>query len=340
MSDLIVNVRQISQYTAQTQAQATDNLLIQRGGQGGAYYSLPVSGIVGAFTGPTGQIGIGLPLPGDASSTGIIGSNLLMPLGCTFGWNWYRTATGTSYLAAGPALQECFTAGGLVINSAATGSASAAIATWSQILNLTTAGALTIPGTITAAPATSTAQAATLGQVNAAVAAAVVSFNGRTGAVTLQLADVTTAGGAPNPSPNHQQHHARHHRLRHQRGSGAASELSHLLQCPPGRGDADHRGHHRGRRRPDREPGPDRHPISPHRSGRHEHHATRNDAVRNRRNHHPADQQCHILQRPDGRSHPQPHRRDQRRWRATRIPGLLRPAQRPDRGPGHLHQPI
>jgi len=202
MSDLIVNVRQISQYTAQTQAQATDNLLIQRGGQGGAYYSLPVSGIVGAFTGPTGQIGIGLPLPGDASSTGIIGSNLLMPLGCTFGWNWYRTATGTSYLAAGPALQECFTAGGLVINSAATGSASAAIATWSQILNLTTAGALTIPGTITAAPATSTAQAATLGQVNAAVAAAVVSFNGRTGAVTLQLADVTTAGGAPNASPN------------------------------------------------------------------------------------------------------------------------------------------
>src|SRR5215471_2792549 len=202
MSDLIVNVRQISQYTAQTQAQATDNLLIQRGGQGGAYYSLPVSGIVGAFTGPTGQIGIGLPLPGDASSTGIIGSNLLMPLGCTFGWNWYRTATGTSYLAAGYALQECFSGSGLTINAAPSGSPGQPVTAWSQILNLALNGTLTIPGTITAAPATSTAQAATLGQVNAAVAAAVTSFNGRTGAVTLTLADITGAGGAPLASPN------------------------------------------------------------------------------------------------------------------------------------------
>src|SRR5215471_20081006 len=201
MSDLIVNVRQISQYTAQTQAQASDNLLIQRGGQGGAYYSLPVSGIVGAFTGPTGQIGIGLPLPGDASSTGIIGSNLLMPLGCTFGWNWYRTATGTSYLAAGYALQECFSGSGLTINAAPSGSPGQPVTAWSQILNLALNGTLTIPGTLTAAPATATSQMATLGQVNAAVAAAVTSFNGRTGAVSLTLADVTGVGGAPTNSP-------------------------------------------------------------------------------------------------------------------------------------------
>src|SRR5215471_18388062 len=189
MSDLIVNVRQISQYTAQTQAQASDNLLIQRGGLGGA------------FTGPTGQIGIGLPLPGDASSTGIIGSNLLMPLGCTFGWNWYRTATGTSYLAAGYALQECFSGSGLTINAAPSGSPGQPVTAWSQILNLALNGTLTIPGTLTAAPATATSQMATLGQVNAAVAAAVTSFNGRTGAVSLTLADVTGVGGAPTNSP-------------------------------------------------------------------------------------------------------------------------------------------
>jgi hypothetical protein len=60
------------------------------------------------------------------------------------------------------------------------------------------------PAGPTAAPGTSTTQLATTAFVMDAVAAAtagVSSFNGRTGAVTLQLTDITAAGGAPLASP-------------------------------------------------------------------------------------------------------------------------------------------
>jgi len=201
MSDLVLNVRQISQYPSQTLAQPSDTLLIQRGGLGGAYYSLPVSGIAGAFEIGSGQIGIGLPLPGDAASTGLIASTVTTSLGCTQGWNWYHTATGVSYLASGNALQECFTASGLTINVAAAGGASQAIAAWSQVLNLSLNGTLTVPGQVACAAAASGSQAATLSQVQGLIAAAVTSFNGRTGAVALTLADVTGAGGAPLNNP-------------------------------------------------------------------------------------------------------------------------------------------
>jgi hypothetical protein len=62
-------------------------------------------------------------------------------------------------------------------------------------------GAPTAP---TAAPGTNTAQLATTAFVEAAVggvSSGVVTFNGRAGAVTLTLADVTGAGGAPLAAP-------------------------------------------------------------------------------------------------------------------------------------------
>jgi len=62
-------------------------------------------------------------------------------------------------------------------------------------------GAPTAP---TAAPGTTTTQLATCAFVAAAIAAigsGVVSFNGRSGAITLTTADVTGAGGAPLASP-------------------------------------------------------------------------------------------------------------------------------------------
>jgi hypothetical protein len=59
------------------------------------------------------------------------------------------------------------------------------------------------PTAPTASPGTSTTQLATTAFVAAAIAAApiVSSFNSRAGAVTLTLADVTGAGGAPLASP-------------------------------------------------------------------------------------------------------------------------------------------
>lgn len=62
-----------------------------------------------------------------------------------------------------------------------------------------------VPTVPTASPGTATSQAASTAFVtNAVVAAAagVSSFNSRTGAVTLTLADVEGAGGAPSVSPN------------------------------------------------------------------------------------------------------------------------------------------
>ena len=58
-----------------------------------------------------------------------------------------------------------------------------------------------VPQAPTAAPSTSTAQIATCAFVAAAIAGAVSSFNGRTGAITLTSADVSAAGGAPINSP-------------------------------------------------------------------------------------------------------------------------------------------
>lgn len=61
-----------------------------------------------------------------------------------------------------------------------------------------------VPAAPTAAPGTATTQLATTAFVSAALAAAtagVSSFNGRTGAVTLTVADITGAGGAPINSP-------------------------------------------------------------------------------------------------------------------------------------------
>jgi hypothetical protein len=58
-----------------------------------------------------------------------------------------------------------------------------------------------VPQAPTAAPSTSTAQLATCAFVAAAIAGAVSSFNGRTGAITLTSADISAAGGAPINSP-------------------------------------------------------------------------------------------------------------------------------------------
>lgn len=62
-----------------------------------------------------------------------------------------------------------------------------------------------VPLAPTATPGTSTTQIASTAFVAAAIAAmpsgGVTSFNGRTGAVVLTLADITTAGGAPTASP-------------------------------------------------------------------------------------------------------------------------------------------
>jgi hypothetical protein len=58
-----------------------------------------------------------------------------------------------------------------------------------------------VPTAPTAVGGTATQQLATTAFVNNALGGAVVSWNGRTGNVSLQLTDVTSVGGAPSASP-------------------------------------------------------------------------------------------------------------------------------------------
>jgi hypothetical protein len=68
---------------------------------------------------------------------------------------------------------------------------------------LTSPAFVGVPTAPTAVPATNTTQIATTAFVSAAIAAAggVITFNGRGGAVTLLLTDITGVGGAPIASP-------------------------------------------------------------------------------------------------------------------------------------------
>jgi hypothetical protein len=99
------------------------------------------------------------------------------------------------------------------------GAATAGVTTWNGrtgavVLNaadITAAGGLAnpsptlagVPNTPTAAPGTNSTQIASCQFVQAALGnfTAVSTFNGRSGAVTLSLSDITTAGGAPSASP-------------------------------------------------------------------------------------------------------------------------------------------
>lgn len=97
------------EYPLKGEASSADAVLLQTGALGGPYaYTTAYGLVVGALDWPGSQLGVGIPLPGNAIDTGVLSTNFLSPLGCTFGWNLYRTGTGSALLAAGNAAEFCY----------------------------------------------------------------------------------------------------------------------------------------------------------------------------------------------------------------------------------------
>jgi hypothetical protein len=197
VDDFIINVRQISNYP-QTPIGAYDLLLLQQGGAGGPYACCTQDQLLGEVFQRV-NVGI-LPAP---DNKGIASSYLITPLGQRQGFNWYVDSDGVQrYLQNGAAGYWSFDGATLTWATLAAGEKDDVIntANWTPTFTIggSGGGSLTVSElTITGTPSAPT-DAATVGYVTAHT---VASFNTRTGAVSLTLADVTGAGGAPLASP-------------------------------------------------------------------------------------------------------------------------------------------
>jgi hypothetical protein len=202
MDDFVLNVRQIMEFPLKAAAAPTDAVLLQANGLGGPYQFSTAYGLVtGALDWEGADLGVGVPLPGDASDTGVLSTMFLTPLGCTFGWNFYTTATGPAPLGPGPSASLCFDTGGFTWNVLGAG----------DLMALELDGELYLPvNTLTVAREPQTAlEVATKSYADNIYDSlytlwqndTVHSFNGRIGAVVLSLADVLDVGGAPIDSP-------------------------------------------------------------------------------------------------------------------------------------------
>lgn len=207
-SDLILNVRQIAGYP-NLGIQATDNVLIQRGGLGGPYLSVTAQQFVAQALVGGGPLDVGAGAPTDAFGSQIFTDNLCVALGATHNWNCYFAlpTNAFQYLTTGPAAAAGYSAtAGFVWGSAPAG-APGAIAAITDWMTLSPAGELTLySGSLTLGrdPA-GPMEAATAQWVESVVAGlraeTVWSFNGRRGDVTLWIQDILKAGGAPIWSP-------------------------------------------------------------------------------------------------------------------------------------------
>src|SRR5215475_9533397 len=145
----VVNVRQLTEYPFKPVADTGDAVLLQTGGLGGPYNFTTSIGVTQALQAPGQQLGVGVPLPGDAVGTGVISTHLLTLTGCSIGWNWYVNSSSVpARLAPGAAGMLCFDAGGnLTVQTAPAGAQGAPLGALSAALSLTAAGYLTLPQT-------------------------------------------------------------------------------------------------------------------------------------------------------------------------------------------------
>jgi hypothetical protein len=202
--NLVVNVRQISQYPARNPVDGSDLVLLQAGGLGGPYYAATASAVftsVGITPGGPFVWGVGAP-PAGAGPDQILTGGLSLPSSQAMLFNAYEaTAGGDAYWSSGLAGSLAMNAsnGMLTWSSAPSGAAGAAIASWTAEMTLSASGHMMLGDTLSVArDPTAALEVATMGYVTAHT---VASWNGRSGAVTLTLADITGAGGAPIASP-------------------------------------------------------------------------------------------------------------------------------------------
>lgn len=206
--DFVLSVRQVTEYPLKAAADPGDAVLMQVGGLGGPYVYTTAYGVAQALGGPDGQVGVGVPLPGDAVGTGVIASNFIAPSpGCNIGWNFYQNSFGTqSFLGPGAAGLWCFNGTDLAFVFTPAGSAGQPIAEPPPVLNLDNTGYLDVANTVLVqrdpvAPTEVATKQYVDNGLQQIINNSVWSFNGRRGDIILLLADLTGAGGAPNNSP-------------------------------------------------------------------------------------------------------------------------------------------
>lgn len=216
MSDLVINVKQIGSYPPLNPITGTEMLLVQSGGLGGPYYSVQMSAMIvntlANFEGPI-AIGVG-QAPADGNPDSIFtGDSVLTngPLGVSFNAYGYQSA-GYKYWQNGPA--ACFfldpASGSLIWQSAPVGSAGGIImpstggpSAFTSTMNLSSIGYLQVATTLLVGRnPTLPLEVATKGYVDGLTSSIVQSWNGRTGAVSMTIADVLNVGGAPLNNTN------------------------------------------------------------------------------------------------------------------------------------------
>jgi hypothetical protein len=198
---LQINVRQLAQYPARNPVAGSDLMLLQGGGLGGPYYAATASAFITTVgLNPDGPFAWGVTPPADAVINQIMTGGIALQLDQAVRFNAYSTGIGENYWLNGPAGRWFMDGSGVLTwDTVAAGTAGAAISTWMVALTLATNGHATLLDTLTVGrDPTAALEVATMGYVTSHT---VASWNGRTGAVTLTLADITAAGGAPIAGP-------------------------------------------------------------------------------------------------------------------------------------------
>lgn len=196
MSDLVIDVRQISSYPTIGASNGSETLLLQQGGLGGPYATINAETLVTTALNDGGSMGIGYTLPATnpAAAGQLFASNFIAPIDGGFQFNVFIDATGQlRYWNAGTAADWSWDQSvGFIWRQFTAGSAGAPAVFLPPIMQLTTAGNLLLSnGTLTVArdPA-NPFDVATLNYVGNNT---VHSFNNRNGQVVLNSADVYNA---------------------------------------------------------------------------------------------------------------------------------------------------
>lgn len=188
MDDFVVNVRQISQYPQKSSIDVNnDAFLLQQGGLGGPYAWTNVSTMLSSFSQWGFSAGIALP----QNAQGLIGSSLTTQNGSNQGWNWYRNSSGgQQYLRTGVAGQWMFANGSLTFSISPQGQTDMPIqpAFWQQLFSCDWSGNFSVAQQINVGrDPVARNEVATLDWIRRNT---VTSFNGRSGAIALQLSDL------------------------------------------------------------------------------------------------------------------------------------------------------
>src|SRR5215475_4006606 len=207
--DLVLSVRQVMEYPLKGGASAGDAVLMQTGGLGGPYVYTTAAGLVTGAMAEDGPLGIGVLPPFDAGPSQLFVDNLVVPIDGGVMFNVYASLAGPRYWVSGPAATLTMNAqGSLQYQVAPPGPGGNPLpGVLDTAMVLSPIGYMFLADTLLVSRdpvldlEVATKQYVDTGDQDI-VNNSVWSFNGRRGDITLLLADVVGAGGAPINSPS------------------------------------------------------------------------------------------------------------------------------------------